>query len=85
MDITALLPLLLGKADIKDKTKLLTALASGGKPEDVLESALPPEANGLLGLIKNRERSQRRPVLGLKAVLPFAPADIVGTLYKLLA
>ena len=44
MDINAILPLLLGKTDLKDKTQLLSALASGGKPEDILAGALPPEA-----------------------------------------
>ena len=86
MDINAILPLLLGKTDLKDKTQLLSALASRGKPEDILAGALPPEAGNLLGLLKNRGQSRgKRAALGLKAVLPFAPADIVGTLYKLLA
>ena len=85
MDISALLPLLLGKTDMGDKTKLFAALANGGKPEDILSGALPPEASSLLGLLKDRRSNQPRPVMGLKDVLPFAPADIVGTLYKLLA
>lgn len=85
MDISALLPLLLGKTDMGDKTKLFAALANGGKPEDILSGALPPEASGLFNLLKDRRPSHSQPVLGLKAVLPFAPADIIGTLYKLLA
>ncbi len=86
MDINAILPLLLGKTDMKDKTKLFTALASGGSPEDVLAGALPPEASGLLSLFKNRSASHSRPpVLGLKAIASFAPPDIFGSMFKLLA
>lgn len=86
MDISSVLPILLGKTDLKDKTKLLTALASGGKPEDILAGALPPEASGLLGLLNNRASSpSRRTAPGLSAVSHFAPPDILGTLYKLMA
>lgn len=84
MDISAILPLLLGKTEMKDKAKLFSALASGS-PEDMLADALPPEASGLLGLLKNREKQRSHRPFGLKAVVPFAPADIIGTLYKMLA
>ena len=46
MDISAILPLLLGKTEMKDKAKLFSALASGS-PEDMLADALPPEARQL--------------------------------------
>ena len=68
------------------RTGLLTALASGGKPEDILAGALPPEASGLFGLLNNRASSpSRRSAPGLSAVSHFAPPDILGTLYKLMA
>ena len=86
MDISALLPLLLGKTDMTNKAKLFTAMASGGKPEDILAEALPPEASSLLGLLKSREQHVRsKPVPGLKAVTSFAPPDIIGSLYMLLS
>ena len=39
--------------------------------------------SGLLGLLKNKKTRSRK-AAGLDAVTSFAPADIVGTLYKLL-
>ncbi len=82
MDINSILPLLLGKSDMKDKAKLFSAL-SGGDPEDILAKSLGPEMSGLLGLLKNKKTRSRK-AAGLDAVTSFAPADIVGTLYKLL-
>ena len=66
MDISAILPLLLGKTEMKDKAKLFSALASGS-PEDMLADALPPEASGLLGLLKNREKQRSQ---STKAFIP---------------
>ena len=50
----------------------------------LLAKSLGPEMSGLLGLLRNKEKTRGRKAAGLDAVTPFAPADIVGTLYKLL-
>ncbi len=84
MDINSILPLLLGKSDMGDKAKLFSVLSGGGNPEDLLAKSLGPEMSGLLGLLRNKEKTRGRKAAGLDAVTPFAPADIVGTLYKLL-
>ena len=82
MDINSILPLLLGKTNMGDKAKLFAAL-SGENPEELLAKSLGQEMSGLINLLKNKKTRSRK-AAGLDAVLSFAPADIVGTLYKLL-
>lgn len=84
MDINALLPLLLGKGDMTDKTKLFSMLAGGKNPEDMMSKMAGPEMSGLLNLLKNNKKTRPQEATGLGAITSFAPADIIGTLLKLL-
>ncbi len=80
MDISAILPLLLGKSNLGDKAKLFSLLA-GKKPEDILSSAVPPEMRGIIGAMK---KTRGDIPTGLGVITPFAPAEIIGALVKLL-
>lgn len=84
MDINSLLPLLMGNGDMKDKSKLFSMLAGGKNPEDMMSKMAGPEMSGLLNLLKNKNKTRTQEATGLGAILAFAPADIIGTLVKLL-
>lgn len=84
MDINSLLPLLLGKGDMNDKSKLFSMLAGGKNPEDMMSKMAGPEMSGLLNLLKNKNKTRTQEATGLSAILAFAPAEIIGTLVKLL-
>lgn len=84
MDIRTILPLLLGKGDLGDKTKLFSMLTGGKKPEDVLSSAMPPEMSGLISAMNTSKKTRSSTATGLGVITPFAPAEIIGALVKFL-
>lgn len=84
MDLNALFPLLLGKGDFGDKSKLFSLLAGGKQPEDVLSSLGGSDMSALLNVMKNSQKTRSQTPAGLGAITSFAPADILGTLVKLL-
>lgn len=85
MDINSILPLLLGKGDGADKSKLFSMLAGGGgSPEDMMSKMAGPEMSGLMNMLKNNKKTRTQEATGLSAIIAFAPAEIIGTLVKLL-
>lgn len=84
MDISTILPLLLGKGDLGDKTKLFSMLTGGKKPEEILSSGLPPEMSGIINAMSANKKTRGTTATGLGVITPFAPAEIIGALVKFL-
>lgn len=84
MDINSLLPLLLGKGDAGDKSKLFAALAGGDA--SAARSAFPNDMSGIMDMLSKgmMKKTRTEHVTGLKAITGFAPADVIGTLVKLM-
>ncbi len=83
MDINALLPLLLGGNGNRDKMKLFSMMTGGKSPDDVMTETVSPEMSGIVNAIKSSKKT-RSHATGLGVITPFAPAEIIGALVKLL-
>ncbi len=83
MDINALLPLLLGGKGNTDKVNLFSMMTGGKTPDDIMAQSVSPEMSGIVNAIRNNKKT-RSNATGLGVIIPFAPAEIIGALVKLL-
>ena len=90
MDINQILPLLLKGDNNDQKTKLLSAMLSGGgNKEDLLAQVMGangggPEMQAMMNLMKTNKKTAEK-YEGLKIISFIAPPDILGTMFKILS
>ncbi len=85
MDINSLLPLLLSGSGNADKAKLFAMLTGGKSAEEAVTETAGPEMSGLMNmLMQSRQKPRAAAASGLGVISPFAPAEIIGALVKLL-